>query len=137
MTLKIEETSEQALVRVREQARIQLEGRLANEPRHELLLPARGRAIGLERGLATLPERSKGDLLLRYRRRPVRTEDGLDYLFGVLDTGTGRSARSGRATRPARSRRGGTGGVRAFIDFVMERLERDPAHVYHYAPRTS
>ncbi|HET9614423.1 MAG TPA: TM0106 family RecB-like putative nuclease, partial [Candidatus Limnocylindrales bacterium] len=49
-------TSAAALGRVREQARLQLEGRLEGRPKYELLLPGPGAEIEPERGLATLPE---------------------------------------------------------------------------------
>ena len=71
VTPKIEGTSEQALVRVREQARIQLEGRLANAPRHELLLPAPGEAIDPGARARHAPRTVEGRPVLRYRRRPV------------------------------------------------------------------
>jgi predicted RecB family nuclease len=58
----IEGTGEGALVRVREQARIQLEGRLEGRPKYELLLPGPGNPADLERGLATLPPPSPNDL---------------------------------------------------------------------------
>ena len=135
VTPKIEGTSEQALVRVREQARIQLEGRLANAPRHELLLPAPGQAIDPERGLATLPEPSKGDLFFDIEGDPFAFEDGLDYLFGVLDTDGTFHAFWSRDETGAFTLEAERAAFERFIDFVMERLERDPAlHVYHYAP---
>ena len=86
VTPKIEGTSEQALTRVREQARIQLEGREAGEPRYELLLPPAGEAIDAERGLATLPPPSSNDLFFDIEGDPYAFDDGLDYLFGVLET---------------------------------------------------
>ena len=134
VTPKIEGTSEQALVRVREQARIQLEGRLANAPRHELLLPAPGEAIDPERGLATLPEPSKGDLFFDIEGDPFAFEDGLT-ISSASSRPTARSAFWSRDETGAFSLDAERAAFERFIDFVMERLERDPAlHVYHYAP---
>jgi len=128
-------TSPAALTRIREQARIQLEGRRAGRLLHELLLPSAGAAVDPERGLATLPEPSAGDLFLDIEGDPYAFDDGLDYLFGVMDS-TGEF-------RAFWSRDGGgefslAGEKRAFeqlIDFIVARLDRDPTlHVYHYAP---
>ena len=44
-------------IRLREQARVQLEGRINGQPVHELLLP-----IEVDQGLARLPEPSAGDI---------------------------------------------------------------------------
>ncbi len=135
MTPRLEGTSDGALLRVREQARIQLQGRRELWPRYELLLPLVGAPIEPERGLASLPPPSPGDLFFDIEGDPYAFEDGLDYLFGVLDTdGTFRAFWSrdgdGEFSLPAEQR-----AFERLIDFVMQRLERDPAlHVYHYAP---
>ncbi|HSF03849.1 MAG TPA: TM0106 family RecB-like putative nuclease, partial [Solirubrobacterales bacterium] len=62
MEPRLEGTSDAALLRVREQARIQLEGRRELWPKYELLVPDEGQAIEPERGLAALPIPSPGDL---------------------------------------------------------------------------
>ncbi len=93
------------------------------------------RPIDPERGLASLPPPSPGDLFFDIEGDPYAFEDGLDYLFGVLETdGTFHAFWSreadGEFSLPAEQR-----AFEQLIDFVMERLERDPAlHVYHYAP---
>src|SRR5690606_13173095 len=70
-----------SLERVREQARIQLEGRReAGAPRYELILP-----VQEEQGLAALPEPSPGDLFLDLEGNPYALEYGLEYLFGFVD----------------------------------------------------
>ncbi|HEX2843867.1 MAG TPA: TM0106 family RecB-like putative nuclease, partial [Candidatus Limnocylindria bacterium] len=123
--------------RVREQARIQLEGRGRTPPLHELLLPPPGEPIDPERGLAILPEPDAGDLFFDIEGDPYAFDDGIDYLFGVLDL-------DGRFTAfwsfdPDRPDEIDLAGEKAafeqFIDFVAERRRRHPAmHVYHYAP---
>ena len=131
----IEGTGEGALVRVREQARIQLEGRLEGRPKYELLLPGPGNPADLERGLATLPPPSPNDLYFDIEGDPYAFEDGLDYLFGVLEAnGTFHAfwARdeNGEFTLAAEQR-----AFERLMDFIGERLELDPnLHVYHYAP---
>ncbi len=117
--------------RVREQARIQVEGRGLPKPIHELLLP-----IDAERGLATLPAPDPGDLFLDLEGDPYAFDDGVDYLFGVMDTRD--EFRAFWSFDPD-----GSGDVslagekRAFeqlMDFLTDRLERFPEmHVYHYA----
>ena len=114
MTPRLEGTSEGALLRVREQARIQLEGAASCGRRYELFLPEPGGPIEPERGLASLPPPSPGDLFFDIEGDPYAFDDGLDYLFGVLETdGTfhafwsrdddGRVLAAGRATAPSSS----------------------------------
>ncbi|MEA2518192.1 MAG: hypothetical protein QOF49_272 [Chloroflexota bacterium] len=131
---RLEGAGEGALLRVREQARLQLEGRRNGDLRHELLLPAAGQPIDPERGLATLPEPSAGDLFLDLEGDPYALDDGLDYLFGILETdGTFHAFWS----RDDAGEFSGAGEKRAFeqvIDFIKARLAADPSlHVYHYA----
>ena len=92
--------------------------------------------IDAERGLATLPEPDPGDLFLDLEGDPYAFDDGVDYLFGVMDTQD--EFRAFWSFDPD-----GSGDVslagekRAFeqlMDFLTDRLERYPGmHVYHYA----
>ncbi len=135
MTPRLDGTSEGALLRVREQARIQLEGRRELWPKYELFVPEPGQSIEPERGLASLPPPAAGDLFFDIEGDPYAFDDGLDYLFGILETnGTFHAfwARDddGEFSLPAEQR-----AFEQLMDFVMDRLERDPTlHVYHYAP---
>ncbi|MCA1587417.1 MAG: TM0106 family RecB-like putative nuclease [Chloroflexi bacterium] len=132
----LEGTSASAVERVREQARIQLEGRGLARPIHELLRPKPGEPIEPERGLATLPAADAGDLFFDIEGDPYAFEDGVDYLFGVLDTrGLFTAFWSMDPERPGEvSLAGEKAAFEAFIDFVMARLEASPnMHVYHYA----
>src|SRR5262249_1992214 len=65
-------------LRVREQARVQLEGRIQQAPVHELL------PIEQVQGLAGLPAPSPGDMFLDLEGDPFAREGGREYLFGVL-----------------------------------------------------
>ena len=126
-----------AAERVREQARIQVEGRGRMPPLHEVLLPKAGEPIDPERGLATLPEPDPGDLFFDIEGDPYAFDDGIDYLFGVLDAsdeftafwsvdpdGSGDISLAGEKSA-----------FEAFIDLVAERRRQFPGmHVYHYAP---
>ncbi|HET7029806.1 MAG TPA: TM0106 family RecB-like putative nuclease [Candidatus Limnocylindrales bacterium] len=131
----LEGTSAGALTRVREQARIQLEGRLAGDHRYELLLPGPGAELERERGLATLPEPSPSDLFFDIEGDPYAFDDGLDYLFGVLEMDGTFHAFWSRDERGEFSPAGERHAFEQLVDFVTERHRADPTlHVYHYAP---
>ena len=135
MDPRLEGTSENALVRVREQARLQLEGRRIGGLRYELLRPEPGTAIDPERGLASLPPPSPGDLFLDLEGDPFALEDGMDYLFGVLDVDGTFHAFWSRDADGEFTAAGEKAAFEQLIDFVMARLRDDPSlHVYHYAP---
>ncbi|MFO1541194.1 MAG: TM0106 family RecB-like putative nuclease, partial [Chloroflexota bacterium] len=152
---------ERALGRLREQAALQVASDGAASPTFRRLPPERdpNSELLLARGLLALPAPSPGDLFLDLEGDPYAGEDGLDYLFGVLEPALAENdARylavplpAGTAGRGAvvprfhafwsRDDAGGVseaGERRAFeqlIDLIMERLDEDPdLHVYHYAP---
>jgi uncharacterized protein len=123
--------------RVREQARLQLDGRGRTPPPHEVLVPPPGEPIEPERGLATLPEPDAGDLFFDIEGDPYAFEDGVDYLFGVLDTsGDFRAFWAFDPEHPEEiDLAGEKAAFEAFIDHVSARRRAFPAmHVYHYAP---
>jgi predicted RecB family nuclease len=131
----VDGTSAAALERIREQARLQLHRRRTGELRHELLLPEAGQPLDPERGLASLPAPSPGDLFFDIEGDPFALDDGLDYLFGVSQVDGTFHAIWSRDDDGAFSHDGERRAFEAFIDFVMARLAEDPAlHVYHYAP---
>ena len=116
-----------AYVRVREQARIQVEGRQSGQRRFELLPVESGF------GLARLPEPSDGDIFLDLEGDPFVGEHGLEYLFGYLTADEkGQPEYHGDW---AFSRADEKRAFERFVDFVMRRWEADPdLHVFHYAP---
>jgi predicted RecB family nuclease len=133
-----------ALTRARDQAAIQVQGEDAGAVLYELLGPARlpDGAIEPNRGLTSLPEPRPGDLFFDIEGDPFALDDGVEYLFGVLEPGLiGPDGgptfhalwavdESGAVTREAEKR-----AFEATIDLMMDRLAADPAiHVYHYAP---
>jgi predicted RecB family nuclease len=129
-------TSAAAVERVREQARIQVAGRGLPKPIHELLLPPAGQPIEPERGLAVLPKPNPGDLFLDLEGDPYALDDGVDYLFGLLDAeGRYTAFWSFDPERPTEVTLAGE--KRAFerlIDAIHERLVQYPEmHVHHYA----
>ena len=128
-------TSEGALARVRDQARIQLEGRREARLKYELLTPPPGAAYEAERGLASLPAPSSSDLFFDIEGDPYAFEDGLDYLFGVLEVDGSFHAFWSRDEYDEFSLAGERAAFERCVDFIVARLDADPSlHVYHYAP---
>ena len=117
----------QSYNRVREQARIQIEGRKAGTVLHELLPVTPGF------GLASLPEPSNEDIFFDLEGDPFAGEGGFEYLFGYsFADGNGNAAHTADW---AFSREDEKQIFERFIDFVMDRLEHYPGlHVYHFAP---
>jgi predicted RecB family nuclease len=110
---------------LRSQAALQVAARESAERSYELLEPEKGR--GFER----LPPPSPGDIFFDMEGDPFFGEHGLEYLFGVtwIEAGEPRF-RPFWALNSSEERRA----FEQFVDFVRERLERDPgAHVFHYA----
>ena len=124
----ITEMNERPLARMREQARLQVSGADRRELLFELIEPA---ADETGKGLARLPEPASLDIFFDIEADPWALEEGLEYLLGVV------TIDSGEATyQPlwGHDRTGEKAAFEAFIDLVIERLERDPTmHVYHYA----
>jgi predicted RecB family nuclease len=133
-----------ALEKARDQAALQVRGSDAGKVLYELLEPGRlpDGALQPDRGLTSLPEPRAGDLFFDIEGDPFALDDGVDYLFGILEPGLAGPDglpvfhafwavdESGEVT--------GASEKRAFeqaIDLMMDRLARDPAiHIYHYAP---
>jgi len=117
----------ETFVKVREQARLQLEYRTTNKPAHELL------ALEPDRGLARLPEPSRGDIFLDFEADPFVEDGGLEYLLGYATLNEIGEAEyiSSWAFDRANERRM----FESFVDMVTERYSRYPdLHIYHFAP---
>jgi len=113
--------------RVREQARLQVEGRGAGQLLHEVL------PLVAEIGLFRLPEPSAGDIFFDFEGDPFVDGGGLEFLFGYLcanDDGTDAYVGDWVTTRPHER-----AAFERFIDFVTVRLTKHPGlHIYHFAP---
>jgi predicted RecB family nuclease len=132
-----------ALLTAREQAAIQVRGEEAGHTIHELLEPERkpDGTLTPNRGLTMLPPPRPGDLFFDMEGDPYALDDGVDYLFGILEPG--RTASDGKPVFHAFWGVDAEGQVnmaaekRAFeqaIDLMTNRLAADPSmHVYHYA----
>lgn len=113
--------------RVREQARIQVEGRAASAMLHELLPVVPGF------GLASLPAPSSGDIFFDLEGDPFAGEGGLEYLFGYSFADADGTA--SYTCDWAFSREDEKASFERFMDFVMARLQQHPdLHIYHFAP---
>jgi predicted RecB family nuclease len=136
-------TGPEALARVRDQARIQVKGEREGQTFYELLAPRRDRdgALVPNLGLLSLPEPSAGDLFFDIEGDPFALDDGVDYLFGIVEPGLSDAAgaptfhtiwsidEAGDVTLDAEKR-----AFQKLIDFFVDRLNRDPkVHIYHYA----
>ncbi len=114
--------SHDALVRIREQARIQDQGRREGRRIHELITPVRE-----DKGLAALPEPSPGDLFFDLEGDAFAMNGGLEYLFGAADRRGGYDG-CWALDQPAEKR-----AFERFIDRVMARWRDYPGfHIYHY-----
>jgi predicted RecB family nuclease len=113
--------------KVREQARIQVEGRTQGAVLYETLPPIAGF------GLSRLPEPSPGDIFFDFEGDPFVGDGGLEFLFGYIHMGEdGTEFYVGDWTSNRREERAA---FERFVDFVTERLKVHPdLHIYHFAP---
>jgi len=125
---KIDRIGEAALFRIREQARLQMMGREQGKPCYEMIEP-----METDKGLATLPSPSPGDVFLDLESNPYVLDQGLEYLIGFLafDASMDKRYESLWAFNRLEERKA----FEDFIEVVMDRWQSDPAmHIYHYAP---
>lgn len=114
------------LERLREQARLQLEGRERRQLIYELIPPSGDEQV---RGLALLPEPSALDVFFDIEADPWALDDGVEYLLGRIVT----DAEPHYRPLWGHDRAAEKAAFEAFIDDVLARLDRDPGmHVYHY-----
>jgi uncharacterized protein len=140
----LERTGKEAFARVRDQARIQVAGEDQGGMLSERLPAPRLEDGSLDTriGLLCLPQPRPGDLFLDLEGDPFVDDEGIDYLFGVLEPGRigvdglptyhsfwSRDA-NGRVTRAAEKL-----AFERTVDLIIDRLDADPTiHVYHFAP---
>jgi predicted RecB family nuclease len=113
--------------KVREQARIQVEGRNEGRTLYETLPLAAGF------GLASLPQPSRGDIFFDFEGDPFVGDGGLEFLFGYVFADADGSERY--VGDWASDRREEKGAFERFVDFVTQRLKEYPElHIFHFAP---
>jgi len=108
--------------KLREQARVQNEGRVTMLPIHETL------DIEPGKGFNKLPEPSTHDIYLDLEGDPMVEKGGLEYLFGWYCEGVYNSiwVKNEQEEKDA---------LEQFVSFACEKLAVDPnMHIYHYAP---
>jgi predicted RecB family nuclease len=125
---KIERIGAAALQRIREQARLQMQGREDGYPLYELL-----DEFDAGQGLASLPAPCPADIFLDFEANPYILGDGLEYLTGfvTLDDQNRPQYQALWALDRAEEKKA----FESFISMVMERWHSNPGmHIYHYAP---
>jgi uncharacterized protein len=112
--------------KVREQARIQVEGRESGTVIYETLPPIAGF------GLSRLPEPSQGDIFFDFEGDPFVGDGGLEFLFGYTYSDEGGQPRY--VGDWASNRQEERTAFERFVDFVTDRLKTYPdLHIYHFA----
>jgi uncharacterized protein len=112
--------------KIREQARIQVEGRKKGAVVYETLPPIAGF------GLSRLPEPSLGDIFFDFEGDPFVGDGGLEFLFGYLYLDVDGAQRY--VGDWASDRQEERAAFERFIDFVGDRLATYPdLHIYHFA----
>jgi len=121
--------SREGMERVREQARVQIEGRKQNKPVHELLAAEAGN------GFWRLPEPSPADMFVDLEGDPFAGDPesggGQEYLFGFVAARAGKAP--GYSKRWALTAKDEREGFEWLVDEVMRRWKETPTmHVYHF-----
>jgi predicted RecB family nuclease len=118
--------SRKAMETVREQARVQVQGRIEKKPVFEPILPV---AEGV--GFCRLPAPSPNDIFLDLEGDPFATESGLQYLFAFVF----RDARGQLIyeKRWSLNRQQEKQAFEWLVDEIMRRRKADPSmHVFHF-----
>jgi predicted RecB family nuclease len=108
--------------KLREQARVQHQGRITRQPIHEML------DLVPEKGLNKLPDPTKKDIYLDLEGDPMVEPGGLEYLFGWYCEGIYQPiwVQNEREEKDA---------FEYFFQFAQSIISQCPgAHIYHYAP---
>jgi len=130
----IQGINKDALARLRQQAKLQVERKDVGELTFEVLAP-----LGEHLGFQALPEPTLADLFFDMEGDPFVGDDGLEYLFGITEFETPPPVGEGRVGARHHSfwAHDTEAEKRAFeevMDFLIERVNRHPdLHVYHYA----
>jgi len=129
-TPKGERIGDAALLRIHEQARLQVKGREEEWTIYELLEP-----VQADRGLCILPLPSPGDVFLDLESNPYVLDQGLEYLIGFLTLAPEPDAEPRYEVLWSFDRAGERKAFEAFMVKMMDRWMQDPTmHIYHYAP---
>ena len=142
---RLDGVSDQALERVRDQALIQVQGEDEGRMRWDFIDPelADNGSLVADRGFLVLPPPSPHDLFFDIEGDPFALDDGVEYLFGILEPAREDPARPGdpmfhevwsRDPRGEVTREAEKAAFERVVDLVIDRLDVNPElHVYHYA----
>ena len=120
--------SRDALIHVRDQARVQDAARKEDAPYYELKAP-----VDADHGLALLPEPTPDDIFLDVEGSHFADTGVQEYLIGYVASGPGDGA--GYTALWARGHEEERAAFEQFIDVAIEVRRRNPrAHIYHFAP---
>jgi predicted RecB family nuclease len=124
---KPERGAAQSYEKVREQARLQVEGRTQGRIIHECLPVVPGF------GLCLLPPPSAGDVFLDFEGDPFVSGGGREFLFGYATADE--AGKLSYTADWALNREAEKAAFERFVDLMMARLEQYPEfHIYHFAP---
>ena len=127
---KIERIGDAALLRIREQARLQVQGREAGRVVHELVDP-----VETGKGLTALPVPCPADIFLDLESNPYVLDQGLEYLIGMLTLSDEAQQEPRYEALWSFNHEEEKKAFEQFIQKVMERWQKNPEmHIYHYAP---
>ena len=113
--------------RIKEQARIQVEGRNSGKNKFEIL------PVEENLGFNCLPEPSDGDIFFDIEGDPFVGETGMEYLFGYQHKN--KKGEMVQVSDWSFSFTEEKTMFESFVDFVMKRWAQYPGlHIYHYAP---
>src|SRR6202171_1333512 len=119
--------NEMALTRLRQQARLQVQQRQSDTLPFEVLPP-----IGEHLGFQSLPAPTPDDLFFDMEGDPFVGDNGLEYLFGILEVEEGTPRHHAYWGHDPDQEKAAFEQV---VDFLIDRLNRNPdLHVHHYAP---
>lgn len=122
-----EKGSLDALLRTKEQAKVQLKGRKINRPYHELKAP-----ITENHGLTLLPEPSPDDIFLDFEGNHFVEYGVQEYLIGYISFSDGQPEYTALWSHTIEEEKKA---FETFIDLAVETRRRNPsAHIYHFAP---
>src|SRR6266540_1596538 len=125
-TGRVEKLSDDVLVRLRRQARLQIVSRGKAKPTFETLPHEAGKRVGL----ATLPPASPGDVFFDLEGNPL-ADGGLEYLWGAVTVENGNPVFKDEWAHNAEQEKVA---FERTMDWIHERLRQHPdMHVYHYA----
>ena len=123
---KPERGSRDGIERVREQARVQVEGRVAGRPVHELI-----RDVAAGCGFSKLPEPCAGDIYLDLEGDPFAAGGRMEYLYGIAWRDPSGALQYDK--RWALNREQERSGFEWLVDEIVRRRAEHPAmHVYHF-----